>query len=180
MDERSNRPTLWIVLAGVCAVAAIGLLIWGLSTKSDLDDANARLADEQSTLSDQEREAAAAEAKEQAFGAQALRRFEAVRDRLASADKQVDELKSDVAREADQLTAARAAAASAQGRDEQLQARLEQARQEHELARACARSALGALNEFFDAADVQSGADKALKGLEDLQDECRAAVGDEA
>jgi hypothetical protein len=182
-----QRPTVWMAIAGVCAVVAIGLGIWGLSTKSDLDDANAtieqrdaQLAQEQSQLSGEERSAAATEAKEQAFGQQARQRYQAVRGRFVSEQKRADQLRSDITRESQQLTAARDAAADAQGQDEQLRARLKQAREQHDLAGACARGSLSAIDEFFDADDAKSGADKAISRLEDLQDECQAAVGEES
>lgn len=180
MDERANRPTLWIVIAGMCALAAIGLLIWGLSTKSDLDDANAQLAQEQSTLSDEERAAAASEAKERAFGERTQQRYQQLRDRFLSAQKRAETLKSDVERESAEVAQARADASEAQGQDARLQAQLREAREQLQLAGTCARGAITALDHFFDAADVQTGADRAIKHLEDLQDQCQEAAGETA
>ena len=50
MDDRSRgtRPTAWILATVVFATAAIGFAIWGFTTKSDLDDANATI-DKQKT-----------------------------------------------------------------------------------------------------------------------------------
>ena len=44
------RPTAWIVIAVICALAAIGLGIWAFTTKSDLDDANATIAKQKKEL----------------------------------------------------------------------------------------------------------------------------------
>src|SRR5690349_21582578 len=43
-EERGHgRPTGWIVLCGVLAVAVVGLGIWALSAQSDADDSQAKL-----------------------------------------------------------------------------------------------------------------------------------------
>jgi hypothetical protein len=41
-QAQGRRATVWIVLTAVFALAAIGLGIWAFTTKSDLDDAEAR------------------------------------------------------------------------------------------------------------------------------------------
>jgi hypothetical protein len=39
----TKRPTGWIVATAVLALVAIGLAIWGITTKSDLDQANEQI-----------------------------------------------------------------------------------------------------------------------------------------
>ena len=41
--EKSRRPTVWIVLTCVLAVAVVGVGIWALNAQSDADDAKAEL-----------------------------------------------------------------------------------------------------------------------------------------
>src|SRR4051794_3452182 len=42
-DEGHRRPTGWIVLCGLLAVAVVGLAVWALSAQSNADDSNAKL-----------------------------------------------------------------------------------------------------------------------------------------
>ena len=49
-SSKDARPTVWIAIAAVCALAAIGLGIWAFTTKSDLDDANATIDSQEQQL----------------------------------------------------------------------------------------------------------------------------------
>src|SRR3954465_559765 len=46
-DTGTGRPTVWIALTILFALAAIGLAIWGFSKKSDLDDTKDKLAQQE-------------------------------------------------------------------------------------------------------------------------------------
>lgn len=180
---KSPAPTIWIVIAGVCAALAIGFAIWAFSLKSDRDDTQAKLtaaqsatAREQSALSEEERSAAETESKEAAFGTKFQTRYNAVRNRFIAEEKKADGLKDDVSQEKQDLANAQAAEKQAQGQDATLQAELKTADSKLRLAGACARGTIAALDEFLDAPSVRSGADKALKRLEDLQDQCTEVV----
>ena len=41
--EKQRRPVVWIVLAGVAVAAAIGLGVWAIVLKDDLNDTEAQL-----------------------------------------------------------------------------------------------------------------------------------------
>ena len=41
--EKPRRPTVWIVLTCVLAIAVVGVGIWALNAQSDADDAKAEL-----------------------------------------------------------------------------------------------------------------------------------------
>ena len=178
-------PTIWIVIAGVCAALAIGFAIWAFTLKSDRDDTQAKLTAaqsaavrEQSALSEEERSAAETETKEAAFGTKFQSRYNTVRNRFIAEEKQASDLKGDVNQEKQDLANAQAAEKQAQGQDAKLQAQLNTANSRLQLAGACARGTIAALDEFLDAPTVRSGADKALKRLEDLQGQCTDVVQD--
>ena len=186
-SSASKSPTLWMVIAGVCAVLAIGFAIWAFSLKSDRDDtssqltaAQSALAREKAELSEEERSAAETESKEQAFGERFKARYNTVRDRFIAEEKQADQLKNDVTSEQQKLTAAQNAEAAAESQDASLQAQLRTANRRLSLAAACARGTIAALDEFLDAASVRAGADRALSRLEALQDQCNEVVQDAA
>ena len=54
-----GKPTVWIVIAAIAVLVAIGLGVWALTTKSDLDSAN-------ETIKKQKAAIAVASGKEQA------------------------------------------------------------------------------------------------------------------
>jgi hypothetical protein len=175
---RSSAPTLWIIIAGVCAVLAIGFAIWAFSLKSDRDDTQAKLTAAQAATGQEERSAAETEAKQAAFGTRFEQRYNAVRNRFIAEEKQADDLKDDVTQEKDELTTAQGAEKQAQGQDATLQARLNTANSELSLAAGCARGTIATLDEFLDAPTVRAGADRALKRLEALQDQCDDVIKD--
>ena len=49
-DDEGQRPTMWIIIAGVCAVLAIGFAIWAFTLKSDRDDTQDKLTATESAL----------------------------------------------------------------------------------------------------------------------------------
>jgi hypothetical protein len=115
--------------------------IWAFTLRSDRDDtqaaldrADATVQDEAAQLSDEERTAAAVEAKEQAFGERFQQRYRAVRKRFVAEGKQVDELQSDVEQKAKELAASVEEATQAEGAVAGLRSRLEARDDEGELA----------------------------------------------
>ena len=56
-QAQGRPPTVWIVLTAVFALAAIGLGIWAFTTKSDLDDANATIDQQDQQLASERRKA---------------------------------------------------------------------------------------------------------------------------
>ena len=182
-NDDDRRPTMWIIIAGVCAVLAIGFAIWAFTLKSDRDDTQAKLtatesalAREQATLSEEERSAAEQESKEAAFGTRFKDRYDAVRNRFIAQEKTSDDLQDEVDQQKTELTNAQNAEKQAQGQDAKLEAQLKTADSRVDLAAVCARGTIAALDEFLDSASVRAGADKAIKRLEDLQTQCSAVV----
>lgn len=176
MEPKAERPTLWMAIGGVATVIAVVAIVWALTLRSDRDEAQASaeraqaaVVAERGQLSDGERRAAAQEAKEQAFGEQALRRFRAVRGKFVKERSRADDLVADVDQETRELTQAQGAEQSVRGQLAAVQARAD-------LAGACARGVVAVMDKFFEAEDVQRASDRALSHLEQLQDKCREAV----
>jgi chromosome segregation ATPase len=163
-------------VAAVFLLVAIGLGIWGLSTKSDLDDAQATISEQQRELAAGRQRAAEQEASEKAFGERAERAYRAVRARLISARREESDLKGQIDQETAQLQQARRQVAAADNATARADAQLKQANEETDVAAACARGTVDAVNRFFDATSARAGANAALRRLEDLQPKCEAAV----
>lgn len=178
-----KRPVVWIVIAGVAVVAAIGLGVWALKVHSDLEATQSDLAAQTAAT-----EAAQAQATAQTEAAQAaaaeLEKIDADNGVYVVSDEDVAQAESDVAAAQKALDEANAAAAeannavaAAQDEATKLRAQLEQARAERDLARAerqqarvCARGSLGVISGLG-----KSDAE-ATQELETVSSACAATV----
>ena len=177
-DSSAQRsPTLWIVATALFAVATVGFAIWGFSTKSDLDDAEATVERQKQQLASQQDTAAAEEQQLAAFGRRERAAYRRVRRRLLREEAQAADLQKKVKDEAAALDQARTEVANAQGAERKEAARLKQAQAATRLAAACSASAVDALNRFFEADTAKAGAQAAVKQLESTQQECQTAAG---
>jgi hypothetical protein len=177
MNESSaGPPTLWIVIAGVCALAAIGLGIWAFSTKSDLDDAEETIERQQQQLASQKQAASGAEARLVAFGRRQRADYRAVRRHLIGERAAAANLQKKIRTEAGELDQARTEVSDAQGQDQKEAAQLKQEQARARLGIACSASAVDALNRFVEAASARVGASKAVRQLEATQKECASAA----
>ena len=175
-SSKDARPTVWIAIAAVCALAAIGLGIWAFTTKSDLDDANATIDRQKQQLAASRQTARAEERRLSAFGRRERQAYRRVRRRLIREDATAAELQKRIKDEAAQLQQLRTDVANAQGTENKDNARLKQEQSKARLASACSASSVDALKRFFDASTTQGGARKAISQLESTQQECQTAA----
>jgi cell division protein FtsL len=178
MDSQSQggRPTVWIALTAVFALAAIGFAIWAFTTKSDLDDAEATIDQQNQQLASAERRASRREQAERAFGERAERAYRRVRRRLLRARGEERNLHATINKETGELRQAQREVANAQSDAERDAAELKHARARTEVAAACARGTVDAIDKFFDAESATAGANRAMRELERLQSSCQSAV----
>jgi hypothetical protein len=178
MDSQSQagRPTLWMALTAIFALAAIGFAIWAFTTKSDLDDAEATIDRQQQQLASEQQRASRREAAERAFGERAERAYRRVRRRLLRARGEERNLHATIEKEVGELRQAQREVANAQSATQREAAELRHARARGEVAAACARGTVDAINKFFDAESAQTGANRAMRELERLQPRCESAV----
>jgi chromosome segregation ATPase len=184
VNRPAARPIAWIVATAIFAIATVGLGIYALTTKSDLDDSdttvarqNKELAAARRQLAGQEQKAASTEAKETAFGRRAERAYRRVRRRLISAKREDVNLEGQISREVSELRSARAQVEQADNATEKADAQLKASQQETDVAAACARGTLDSINKFFGAASATVGANRAMRQLERLQPLCQKAAG---
>ena len=154
---KQKRPVVWMILAGVAIVAALGLGAWALLLNDDLNDTEAEL---------QAQTAAAESASTE------------VQRRIADARANIDAALSDVAgivvvsdedvAAAEQAVAeAEQSVAEAQAAVDQAQSEVEQARAERDLARAEAEQARAEAAQAELCADASLAATQALADYDD-------------
>ena len=111
-DGYEKKYKVALGFAIVLGLAAIGLGIWGYSTKSDLDDANAKAAE--------------IESKDTNSLDDVQAQYEKVKSALSSRDVEVDDLEAEIKKQSAELEDAKTATANAESDEEREQAQAEQ------------------------------------------------------
>jgi hypothetical protein len=181
---RSKRSRwLWVSIA--LALVAVGLLIWGLATKSDLDDANQQVKQLQA---DAEQSKGAAGTVVQAFKgayeqlAQQLGAtsadLAATQQDLKSAEQAAADAEQKVAQAkqtaADKATSAKDKATAAA---DELKAQAEAAKANATIAADCAKASVASIGKLFEGDSVRAQAQTVTQELQGLVSECKSALG---
>jgi chromosome segregation ATPase len=157
-----KRPTVWIVLTAILGIAVIGLLIWAIVTRSDLDNANATIEAQRQTA-----EQASATAK---------KAYDDVSSDLAAAEEDGAHLQGDVAQADKEKASADTEAAKAKNETDKAKAEADQANAKADAATSCAKGTVNAFGAIFDGPTLKDGVEKATKQLQDLKGSCGPAL----
>jgi len=172
-SARAGKPTVWIVIAAVAVLAAIGLGIWGLTTKSDLDDAN-------ETIKNQKAAIAVAGGKEQAavvVAARAMNDYARIRRRLVGEKRTAAQQRREISTQKAQAQTAQEELNAATTRDERLVARSNLLKEQLDVAQACTNGTITAIDNVFSADSATAGVKRLNKDLEALSADCKVNVG---
>jgi uncharacterized protein YoxC len=174
----------WIWACAGLAVLVVGLLIWGLSRQSQLDDAQADVA----TLESQ-----ADQSKD--TGSTVVTAFKGAYDDLAgqlgATNEDLDQTQQDLAdaqktaaQTEQDAAAAKEDAANAKDQTEKAKAEAEQANAETENAKSkltiatdCAKAYVSAIGSLFEGDSVSAQAGAVKDRLEGISDDCASALG---
>jgi uncharacterized protein (DUF3084 family) len=175
--SEKKRPVVWMIVAGVAILAAIGLGIWALKVNSDLNETQADLeAQQAATLQAQAEVQAQADAANAA--AAELEKISSDNEVFVVSNEDVAQAQSDVAAAEQAVAEASANVSAAQDHVATLSAEREQARAQRDLARAerqqariCSRGSLGVLSKLG-----KGEADAASSELETVSSACAASV----
>ena len=178
----SEHPTRkWIIATVVLVAAVIGLGVYAISLRSDIDDKDAKIASQQQQLEQQQGVAddvqdAAASLGEDAQ--QAFSRLGAEIDKIQSQAKATQEDTEQAIADAEKAAEeAQARAESAQDDVEEANARADEAEAQAEAAGACARGYLSAIGGAFDASSLSEGISQAMSEIEKLNASCLEELG---
>jgi uncharacterized protein YoxC len=181
VQEKHRNPWIWVSAA--LAVLAVGLLIWGLNTKSDLDSANQDVKALQAELEKTKETgtAAAASAKTAYEGLQ--EQLGALSTDVAAAEQDVQDAEQ-AAKQAEQdAAAAEKQAAQAQNATEKADAEAEQAKAEAAAAEArttvatgCARAYVSAVGSVLASDDPNSEAAAVEQQLQSISSDCKTEL----
>jgi septal ring factor EnvC (AmiA/AmiB activator) len=157
------RPTLWIALAAIFGLAAIGLGIWAFSTKSDLDTANDTIASQKKV--------------DKATLAKARKTQSQLSGQIKAEDVKAKALKGEADRREKNLKTAQANVASATSAADKADAELKVATAQQEAATTCAKAALSGLGDLLGSSSPKSAIKSATEKLAASQTACNSASG---
>jgi ABC-type transporter Mla subunit MlaD len=169
-EPKERKPTIWIVLSGVLAVAVVCLGVWAFSAQSDADDA-------QAALDAQERAASAATPEPTPEPApevdpEAQQQFDQIADELGAAGDSLDDIEQELEQATAKVDEAEQARTEATGAVDAAKAEAEAFEAQFELTRTCLRGTLDAVGAAFEG----GGLDTAAQELQKLAGSCQSAA----
>jgi septal ring factor EnvC (AmiA/AmiB activator) len=178
-----NRHNLWIWVSAVLAVAVVGLLVWGISTRSDLDNAEQDVDRLQSELDKQQQAggtvAAAVKTAFDALASQvgaASEDLTAIEDDLRQAKETGEQAAKDAAAAADEAAGASDEADRLRAEADQAQAATQEAKSRATIAGDCAKAYVSAFGTLLEGDDVRAQAASVRGQLEGITADCRVAL----
>jgi hypothetical protein len=188
MSERGSAPrkrNWWVWISAALTVVAAGLLIWGLATRAELDDAQQENEALRAQVEQGKEAGGAALAEAEQIYDDVMTELGATREDLAAAEQDV-KASSEAAEEAEQAAADAQAEVDAAG-DETDRAEAEAAHANAELEAAQARATVvadcvkaygSAIGLLFEGEDPSAQAPVVREQLAGITAECRAAMAD--
>jgi chromosome segregation ATPase len=178
--------TVWIWSSAALAVVVIAAVVWGLSVRSDLDDANAQVAQLEAENAAQdggetEAEPDPAVAALKVAYEELTAQLGTATDDLASATADLEQAQTASAQAEQAAAAAKEKAGDVKGAVEQAQATADQAQLEAEAARAkgaviadCAKASFSVVGELLDGGSLSTVRDS----VQSIAADCKSALAE--
>jgi chromosome segregation ATPase len=171
----AQRRSPWMWAAIGLAVVAIGLLVWGLSEKSDADDAQAKADKQQQTT------AVAGTAAKDAY-TDVTQDLNTTTEQLDDTEQQVQEAETAAEKSQTEADAAKQQAEQASSETEKAQAEADQAKAEADAATSkakvateCAKAYISSIGSIFQGDDIRAQVAKIKEELKGISSDCSAA-----
>jgi chromosome segregation ATPase len=179
--ERGRNPWIWVSV--VLAVVAVGLLVWGLTKQSDLDDANAKVKNLESQVSKGKVTGGAAavsfgaayDDREQQLGTTNAD-LAATQQDLQTAEQAEAKAQQDAAAAKQKASQAGNATDKATAEAEQAKAEAKAAESQAAIVTDCAKAYTGALASLLQSDDPEGAASTAKQDLQGIADTCSKAL----
>src|SRR5690242_8734806 len=181
-QKKHRSPWLWVSL--LLALAVIGLAVWGINTKSDLDDANTTIDHLQNQLgaSAVTGTAVAASYKnayndlEQQLGSSTAD-LSTTQAQLEDSQMAADQANEDAAKAKDKADKAANETDKANAETEQAQAETKAAQEQTKTVTNCAQALPTSIGAVLQADDPKAEAEKQKSELEPIAADCKKALG---
>lgn len=178
----AKRRNPWIWACGALVLAAVGLLIWGLTTQADLDSSQDEVSDLQAQVRDESAESEAAKdvADELAQDLGASNEdLAATEQQLSEAEQSAQQAEDTAAAAKKDVEQAQDATAKAEAEAKEAKAEAEAVQTRGEIAGDCARAYVTAFGSLFEGESVKSQAAAVREELQGISAKCQSALSGE-
>ena len=175
--KKHRSPWIWV--SGALALAAVGLLIWGVSTQADLNSSKDDVSDLQTQVSNESTESEAAKdlADDLADDLGATNEdLAATEQQLEQTEQSADKANAEADAAEEDVDQAQNATDKAEAEAKQAKAEADAAESKTETAADCARAYVTAFGALFEGESVKSQAQVVREELESISAQCRSAL----
>ena len=179
-QKKHRNPWIWV--SGVVALVAVGLLIWGVATQSDLNSSEDDVSELQTQVSNESAESQAAKdlADELAQDLDSTSEdLAATEEKVGEAEQSAEKAEEDAAAAKKDADQTQDATEKAQAEAKEAQATADAAQSKTEIAGTCARAYVTAFGALFEGESVQSQAPVVRKELQSISAQCQSALSGE-
>ena len=182
-DRSSKRTNPWIWVSVALAALSIGLLVWGLNTKSDLDKANKDNKQLESQLKAGAAAGTAAAASYKSAYNDLQQQVGATSQDLATTQQDLDKAKADAAKAEDEAAAAKKEADQANNETDKANAETKQAQAEAKAAESkaqitteCTKAFFSSIGKLLESDDPNSQLAAVKEDLNSISADCKDAL----
>jgi uncharacterized membrane-anchored protein YhcB (DUF1043 family) len=181
-QKKHRNPWIWI--SGALAIIAIGLLVWALNTKSDLDSTQQDVDNLESQVEQGKQTGSSFVAAAKTAFQDLTQQLGATSEDLADAEQNVNDAQQTADQAQKDADAAKQAADKANDATEKAKAEADQAKAETKAAESkatitadCAKAYVAALGTLFEGDDVRAQATQVREQLKGITSQCQTALG---
>jgi chromosome segregation ATPase len=182
-EETKKHRNPWIWVSAALGVVAVGLLVWALATRSDLNDTQNQVDSLESQV--QQGQETGSQVVTAAKGTidDLTQQLGATSDDLANAEQDVKDAQATADQAQKDADAAKQQADKANDATEKAQAEADQAKADQKAAESkasiaadCAKAYVAAIGTIFEGDDIQAQAAKVSEQMKGITSECQAAL----
>jgi uncharacterized membrane-anchored protein YhcB (DUF1043 family) len=180
--KKHRNPWIWI--SGALAIIAIGLLVWALNTKSDLDSTQQDVNNLESQVEQGKQSGSSFVAAAKTAFQELTQQLGATSEDLANAEQNVNDAQQTADQAQKDADTAKQAADKANDATEKAKAEADQAKADTKAAESkgtitadCAKAYVSAIGTLFEGDDVRAQATQVREQLKGITSQCQAALG---
>jgi chromosome segregation ATPase len=182
-QEPKKRRNPWIWVSVVLGLVAVGLLVWALTTQSDLDNAEQEAEAAQAQVEQGKKTGGAVLVGGKAAYDEVTEELGATTDDLDATEKDLQNAQKDADQAEQKAKAAEQDAAQADNEADKAKAETDKARAETEAAESkaviaadCAKAYVSALGMLFEGESVKAQAEAVKQQLDSISATCKASL----
>ena len=177
LAQQAKKTKIWMIVAIVLGLVAIGLGIWAVTTNSDLDNANAEVKKQKVLIVNATKDVKSEQKTAEKIEKAQLAEYKRTRHVLNKTKKTVAQQQANIAKQKQDVVQAQSQLDNANTQNEKLQAEVNLAKQQLQVAQACSSGTISAIDSVFTAPTAKAGIARLNHDLAALSKDCNQTVG---